>query len=93
MFIFLGGSMKRFDFGDDIPEDDSNDDGFNLKDELLSAQQEQTDILKLDVDEKILNDAISLASKDWFWFFRSSKKKLEVIAKTYRSLKKIIDKN
>ena len=47
----------------------------------------------MDVDEKILNDAISLASKDWLWIFRSSKKKIEIISKIYRSLKKIIDKN
>ena len=42
--------------------------------------------------KKILNDAISLASKDWFWCFRSAKKKIEIIARTYKSLKKIIDK-
>ena len=48
--------MKRFDFGDgfDNKDDDESKEEFDLKDELLSAQQEQTDILKLDVDEKIL---------------------------------------
>lgn len=86
--------MKRFDFGDgfDDKDDDESKEEFDLKDELLSAQQEQTDILKLDVDEKILNDAIALAKQDWFWIFRSSKKKIEIISKTYKSLKKIIDK-
>jgi hypothetical protein len=87
---------KRFNFDDDDNFDKNDSDSseeFNLKDELLSAQQEQTDLLKMDVDEKILNDAISLASKDWFWIFRSSKKKIEIISKIYRSLKKIIDKN
>jgi hypothetical protein len=87
---------KRFNFDDDDNFDKNDSDSseeFNLKDELLSAQQEQTDLLKMDVDEKILNDAISLASKDWLWIFRSSKKKIEIISKIYRSLKKIIDKN
>lgn len=86
---------KRFNFDDDdFDKNDSNSsDEFNLKDELLSAQQEQTDLLKMDVDEKILNDAISLASKDWLWIFRSSRKKIEIIGKIYRNLKKIIDKN
>lgn len=87
--------MKRFDFEDNFDDNDDNDskEDFDLKDELLSAQQEQTDILKLDVDEKILNDAIALAKQDWFWIFRSSKRKMEIISKTYKSLKKIIDKN
>jgi hypothetical protein len=88
---------KRFNFDDDDDNFDKNDSNsseeFNLKDELLSAQQEQTDLLKMDFDEKVLNDAISLASKDWLWIFRSSKKKIEIISKIYRSLKKIIDKN
>lgn len=85
--------MKRFDFNDDFDdEDEDSKEEFDLKDELLSAHQEQTDILKLDVDEKILNDAIALAKQDWFWIFRSSKKKIEIISKTYKSLKKIIDK-
>jgi hypothetical protein len=86
---------KRFNFDDDDfdKNDSDSSDEFNLKDELLSAQQEQTDLLKMDVDEKILNDAISLASKDWLWIFRSSRKKIEIIGKIYRNLKKIIDKN
>jgi hypothetical protein len=87
---------KRFNFDDDDNFDKNDSDSseeFNLKDELLSAQQEQTDLLKMDFDEKVLNDAISLAGKDWLWIFRSSKKKIEIISKIYRSLKKIIDKN
>ena len=86
---------KRFNFDDDDfdKNDSDSSEEFNLKDELLSAQQEQTDLLKMDVDEKILNDAISLASKDWLWIFRSSRKKIEIIGKIYRNLKKIIDKN
>jgi hypothetical protein len=86
---------KRFDFGEDDffkKDDDGSSEEINFRDELFAAQQEQTDILKMDVDEKILNDAISLASKDWIWCFRSAKSKIDIIARTYRSLKKIVDK-
>ncbi len=86
---------KRFDFNEDEffkKDDDSSSEEINFRDELFAAQQEQTDLMKMDVDEKILNDAIALSSKDWFWCFRSAKKKIEIIARTYKSLKKIIDK-
>ncbi len=85
---------KRFNFDDNddfFKKDDGSSEEINFRDELFAAQQEQTDLLKMDVDEKILNDAISLASRDWFWYFRSAKRKIEIIAKTYKSLKKIID--
>lgn len=87
---------KRFDFP--FNEDDSEKDFENRKkkdvsieDQIMLAQQEQTSILKADVDEKILQDAISVASHDWIWNFRSAKSKLVIIKKVYNSLKKIVD--
>ena len=61
-----------------------------LEDQIIMSQQEQTDILRSDVDEKILQDAIVVASKDLFWYFRSNRSKLGIIRKTYHSLKRIV---
>lgn len=86
---------NRFDF----PFDDSFDDDSGKKkkkdmpieDQIIMAQQEQTDILRSDVDEKILHDAISVASKDWLWSFRTTKNKLTIIKKIYTNLKKMVN--
>jgi hypothetical protein len=86
---------NRFDF----PFEDSFDDDSAKKkkkdtpieDQIIMAQQEQTDILRSDVDEKILHDAISVASKDWLWSFRTTKNKLSIIKRIYANLKKMVN--
>lgn len=95
---------KRFDWesnneDDDMDkeqwgyDDDDQDDDFemSLKNELINVQLDQVDILQQDVDEKIMQDAIVIASKDWLWFFRSSTTKMKIIKKIYMQLKKIMD--
>jgi hypothetical protein len=86
---------NRFDF----PFEDSFDDDsakkkkkdMPIEDQIIMAQQEQTDILRSDVDEKILHDAISVASRDWLWSFRTTKNKLSIIKKIYANLKKMVN--
>lgn len=86
---------NRFDF----PFEDSFDDDsakkkkkdMAIEDQIIMAQQEQTDILRSDVDEKILHDAISVASKDWLWSFRTTKNKLSIIKRIYANLKKMVN--
>jgi hypothetical protein len=86
---------NRFDF----PFEDSFDDDsakkkkkdMPIEDQIIMAQQEQTDILRSDVDEKILHDAISVAGKDWLWSFRTTKNKLFIIKKIYGNLKKMVN--
>ena len=87
---------KRFDFPFDQDDFEKDFDSkkkkdLPIEDQIMLAQQEQTNILKADVDEKILQDAISVASHDWMWSFRSTKSKLVIIKKVYNNLKKMID--
>jgi len=81
---------KRFDFPFDDDSDKKKKNEVPIEDQIMMAQQEQTDILRADVDEKIMHDAISVASKDWLWSFRSLKSKMSIIKKVYGSLKKML---
>lgn len=63
----------------------------SLKNDLVNVQLDQIDILQQDVDEKIMQDAITVASKDWFWSFRSSSTKMKTIKRIYVQMKKILD--
>lgn len=62
-----------------------------LKQELLGVQIDQVDILQQDVDEKIMQDAIVIASKDWLWYFRKPTTKMKIIKKIYIQLKNVMD--
>jgi hypothetical protein len=62
-----------------------------LKQELIGVQLEQVEILQQDVDEKVMQDAINIASKDWLWYFKSPQTKVKVIKKIYMQLKNIMD--
>lgn len=87
----------EYDDDDDDNLDDREDEMQNedlenaLKQELIGVQLEQVDILQQDVDEKIMQDAITIASRDWLWYFRSPQAKMKVIKKIYIQLKNIID--
>jgi len=65
----------EYDDDDDDNLDDREDEMQNedlenaLKQELIGVQLEQVDILQQDVDEKIMQDAITVASRDWLWYF------------------------
>lgn len=82
--------MNQEDWG--FEEEDNNEDfEQSLKNELINVQLDQVDILQQDVDEKIMQDAITIASRDWLWYFRTSATKMKAIRKIYIQLKKIMD--
>lgn len=88
------GNRFDFPFEDEDFKGDSDKKKKNdlpIEDQIMMAQQEQTDILRSDVDEKILHDAISVASKDWLWSFRTTKNKLAIIKRIYANLKKMVN--
>ena len=84
--------MNQEQWGFDGDEDEHDDDfEMSLKNELINVQLDQVDILQQDVDEKIMQDAIMIASIDWLWSFKSSATKLKIIKRVYIQLKKIMD--
>jgi len=88
-FPFDNGDEE--DFGKEPQKKKKEKDESTLEDQIILAQQEQTDILRIDIDEKILHDAILVAGRDWLWCFRPAKSKLAIIKKIYTNLKKMID--
>ena len=97
---------NRFNWEPNNEDDDMNQEGWEseedgdreeddfdsiIKNELINVQLDQVDILQQDIDEKIMQDAIIIASKDWLWYLRSHAVKMKSIKKVYIQLKKILD--
>lgn len=92
--------MTRFNFDSDYDDDDDErrdqeaeenlaDDLF-LKDQIISVQQENNDILKMEVEEKLLEIAITVCQKSWFWSFRSVSGKMRLIKKVYKQFRNLL---
>lgn len=91
--------MTRFNFDSDYDDDDERrdqeaeenlaDDLF-LKDQIISVQQENNDILKMEVEEKLLEIAIMVCQKSWFWSFRSVTGKMRLIKKVYKQFRNLL---
>jgi hypothetical protein len=94
---------KRFNYDDeefkdeDFPNIDDND-GEELNAEYLSIleKRELIEAIKLQLMQKEINFAILLETikyleKTWFWSFKSSKKKLNLVIETYQTFKALAD--
>lgn len=74
---------------DDEEEDEEFDEEFDDPD--LEFEIERIEIANREINEQLLNDAIEICSKSWFWYFRKIDSKLEQIKKTYSVLKSLTD--
>jgi|LakMenEpi03Aug12_release.lakeMendotaPanAssembly.Ray.scaffolds.fasta_scaffold841435_1 hypothetical protein len=90
--------MSRFNFDSDYDDDEEKreqdeenlaDDLF-LKDQIISVQQENNDILKMEVEEKLLEIAIAVCQKSWFWSFRSVASKMRSIKRVYKQFRNLL---
>ena len=92
------GHMSRFNFDSDYEDDEekreqeeeSKADDLFLKDQIISVQQENNDILKMEVEEKLLEIAISVCQKSWFWSFRSVTSKMRSIKRVYKQFRNLL---
>jgi len=89
--------MSRFSFESDYEDDDHDDDmdeniadELFLKDQIISVQQENNDILKMEVDEKLLEIAVQVCQSGWFWSWRSPISKVRTIKKVYKQFKTLL---
>lgn len=94
--------MSRFSFESDYDDDDyDNDedadraeeiaDELFLKDQIIAVQQENNDLLMMEVEQKLLKNAIHVAKSDWLWNFRSTNSKLRIIKRIFRQFKNVLD--
>jgi hypothetical protein len=90
--------MSRFSFDSDYDEDDERDeereeniaDELFLKDQIISVQQENNDILKMEVEQKLLEVSIAVCQKSWFWSLRSTSSKMRAIKRVFRQFKNML---
>lgn len=94
--------MSRFSFESDYDDDDFDNeedaeeaehiaDELFLKDQIIAVQQENNDLLLMEVEQKLLKNAISVAKSDWLWMFRSTNSKLRIIKRIFRQFKNALD--
>jgi len=72
-------------------KEEMEEEGGEIQSQLMLMQQEQVDLLRMEIDERLLKNAIKIASKSWFWSFKSQAKKMKIIAETYVEMKKLLD--
>lgn len=86
------------DQDDDDDDDEYDDDDFDDIEETVSfinsqdlAKVMQAGVAQDDLKHQLLEKAIKLAEKTWFWSFRTLPSKLMIIAQTYDMLATIIE--
>jgi hypothetical protein len=90
--------MSRFSFDSDYDDEDEREqereeniaDELFLKDQIISVQQENNDILKLEVDEKLLEISISICQRSWLWYFRPLSSKIKSVKRVYKQFKNML---
>jgi hypothetical protein len=80
------------DYGNDSDKEDNIDELF-LKDQIIAVQQENNDLLLMEIEQKILESAISFCKSSWFWSFRTMSSKMKLIKKAYRQFKGLVEDN
>jgi len=87
---------EGFNFEDDDDDDEDgelheDDEGYIDvdADDLVDAMK--MDLVEIHLNQRLLDKAIEIAQKDWFWFFRSPGRKARIIKKIYKDLSKLMN--
>ncbi len=78
--------MKGFNDDSDDDEDFDEDDITKGSGSEEPFKDPDYDIMKTDQDHRLLQQATSIASKDWFWIFRTHQTKIERIEDIFSRL-------
>jgi hypothetical protein len=95
--------MGRFSF-DDGYDDDEDEDGLNnekddlvdelfLKDQIIAVQQENNELLLMEIEQKILENALQFCKSSWFWHFRGMAGRMKLLKKVFRQFKVMVEDN
>lgn len=83
------------DFDDDEDDEDEDykkipiDEYEDLIFENEELREENNSLLRLEINEKYINDSIIICSNDWFWSWKSIEYKVQKIKEVYLQLKDI----
>ncbi len=76
----------------EFEDETENDNGeFEVDDEAI-IEAINVDLMQGDRNYRILEQAIKVASQDWFWSFKSENAKVKKISRLYKRMSKIIEK-
>ena len=84
-------NFNEDDFQDEYDDDDLEGEFIHYigKDDLLNSIQDM-EMFEMNFNAKVLNMAISVAEKSWFWRFKSIKRKTAIIKKSYDLLNRML---
>ena len=91
--------MSSEDHSDDMSEEDENEeemfyteDEYNdLLDENIELKKESFLLSLQELNERLVKNAISICSNNWFWSFKNYRYKIKEIKNTFNKLKEMID--
>ena len=90
-------NVDRF-FGDAEEEEYGEEEQFISEEdyeELVARashlQEMQLELVEQDLQQRLLNDAVTFCKKSWSWLFMSQKARLRAVARTYRFFQKLTD--
>jgi hypothetical protein len=78
--------MKGYSDNDDADDFDDDDDITKGSGPEEPYKDPDYDLMKIDQDHRLLLQATTIASKDWFWIFRTHRTKIERIEDVYSRL-------
>ncbi len=95
--------MGRFSFDDGYDDDDDDYEKDNekeelvdelfLKDQIIAVQQENNELLLMEIDQKLLENALAFCKTSLLWRFRSLAGKLKILKKVFRQFKSMVEDN
>lgn len=78
-----------FDTDDDSDDDDSeelNEEYLELLERQATLEMAQLELVQSDLNIRVMNMAVEILEKGWFWRFRPLENKLKMIQLTYQML-------
>lgn len=78
-------------YDDDYDYDMDDEEYAAMMDRQAALDYAQLDLVEYDLNQRILFRAIKMLESSWFWRFRRYQTQLNMIAHTYRYLKKVVE--
>jgi len=90
---------NKFSDDNNFEDEDENEEGMfytedeynDLLDENIELKKESFLMSLQELNERLVKDAISICSKNWFWSLKNYRSKIKEIKNTFNKLKEMVD--
>jgi hypothetical protein len=90
---------NKFSDDNNFEDEDENEEGMfytedeynDLLDENIELKKESFLMSLQELNERLVKDAISICSKNWFWSLKNYRYKIKEIKNTFNKLKEMVD--